>query len=102
MNVDWFNPFKDAPYSAGAIYFVIQNLPRTERYKLENVILVGLIPGPREPKIMNFYLRPLVKDLNKLYHGVKLKNKESIFAQLEQFCLVYCAIYLQLERYVDF
>lgn len=32
LNVDWFNPFKDSPYSAGVIYLVIQNLPRIDRY----------------------------------------------------------------------
>lgn len=26
LNVDWFQPFKDAPYSVGAIYLVILNL----------------------------------------------------------------------------
>ena len=38
-------------YSVGAIYLIIQNLPRSMRYKRENVILVGLIPGPKETKI---------------------------------------------------
>ena len=68
LNIDWFNPFKEAPYSAGAIYLVVLNLPRTERYKIENVILVGVMPGPQEPKKnINFYLKPLVADLEKLY-----------------------------------
>lgn len=48
----------------GAIYLTIQNLPRQECYKEENVILVGVIPGPKEPKLsMNAYLASLVKDL---------------------------------------
>ena len=50
LNIDWFNPFKEAPYSAGGIYLTVQNLPRTERYKMENIILVGIMPGPQEPK----------------------------------------------------
>ena len=50
LNVDWFNPYKHIQYSVGMIYLVIGNLPRSERYKLENVILVGVIPGPNEPK----------------------------------------------------
>ena len=29
-------------------------MPREERYKIENVILAGIIPGPKEPK--NMYL----------------------------------------------
>lgn len=50
MNMDWFNPYKHTIYSTGAIYLAIQNLPRAERYKIENIILVGMIPGPREPE----------------------------------------------------
>lgn len=48
----------------GAIYLTIQNLPRSERFKEENVILVGVIPGPSEPKlVINSYLSPLVEEL---------------------------------------
>ena len=50
LNVDWFQPFKYSTYSAGAMYIAIQNLPREERYTPENVLLVGVIPGPHEPK----------------------------------------------------
>ena len=58
LNVDWFQPFKHSTYSLGAIYVAVLNLPREERYNNENVVLVGVIPGPREPKKeMNSYLR---------------------------------------------
>lgn len=64
VNIDWFSPYKHSPYSVGAIYLVVTNLPRSERFKKENVILVGLIPGPGEPPIhMNSYLDPLVEEL---------------------------------------
>ncbi len=50
----------------------VLNLPRESRYKQENVILVGLIPGPHEPKRnINTFLRPLVNDLCKLWAGVR-------------------------------
>ena len=32
LNVDWFNPYKQTPYSAGAIYLCILNLPRAEQH----------------------------------------------------------------------
>jgi len=52
---------------------VIQNLPRSIRYKRENVILVGLIPGPKEPKFtVNSFLQPLVQELKELWSGVTL------------------------------
>lgn len=48
----------------GVIYLVVLNLPREERFKDENMICVGLIPGPKEPKInINAYLEPLVDEL---------------------------------------
>ena len=40
LNVDWFQPFKHSLYSGGALYMVLMNLPRSERFKLENVMLV--------------------------------------------------------------
>ncbi len=75
LNIDWFNPYEQTIYSVGAIYLVVQNLPRYERFKLENIILVGLIPGPNEPsKNVNNYLEPLIDDLCILYRGVELSD----------------------------
>ncbi|OAD66379.1 hypothetical protein PHYBLDRAFT_102019, partial [Phycomyces blakesleeanus NRRL 1555(-)] len=50
------------------------NLPREERYKVENMVLVGLIPGPKEASTneMNYYLRPLVDELMDLYKGISI------------------------------
>ena len=56
------------------MYLAIQNLPRHERYSSENVLLVGVIPGPHEPsKTMNDYLKPLVEDLLELWQGVVMQ-----------------------------
>ena len=30
LNVDWFQPFQHTNYSVGAIYLIVQNLPRHE------------------------------------------------------------------------
>lgn len=51
LNIDWFQPFKHSLYSVGALYMVLMNLPRSQRFKLENVFLVGVIPGPHEPNL---------------------------------------------------
>ena len=65
LTIDWFNPYSETQYSVGAIYLTILNLPRNERFKEENIILVGMIPGPHEPKHdINTYLSPLVKELH--------------------------------------
>ena len=50
---------------------VILNLPREERNLWKNVIVVGVIPGPKEPeKDINPFLRPLVDDLCEYWSGV--------------------------------
>lgn len=61
-------------------YMTVNNLPRTERYKKENTILVGVIPGPRESskEQFNHNLRPLVDDLLKLYNGVPMTTFDGI------------------------
>lgn len=74
LNIDWFNPYDETPYSAGAMYLTVLNLPRTERYKLENFILVGIMPGPHEPKNCNGFLKPMVNDLETLFQGVNMKS----------------------------
>ena len=70
MNIDWFQLLKHTTYSVGAIYLSILNLPLNLRYNGDNVILVGIIPGPHEPKSMTGYLQLLVDDLNVLWKGV--------------------------------
>ena len=84
LNVDWFQPFKHSLYSVGALYMVLMNLPRSERFKPENVFLVGVIPGPHEPKLnINTYLQPLVGELNALWeNGMSIKAHDSTTAQV--------------------
>ena len=49
------------------------NLTRNIRFKQENIILLGIIPGPSEPKHnINSFLRPLVKELLDFYDGVDM------------------------------
>ena len=61
LNMDFFKPYKHVNnYSMGAIYCVLMNLPRAIRYKPENMLLIGLIPGPKEPDHdINSFLNPL-------------------------------------------
>ncbi len=74
LNIDWLQPFEHTKYSVGVIYLAILNLPRSIRFKQENVILYGVIPGPCEPSLtINTYLDFLVSDLLKLWKGVKLR-----------------------------
>ena len=82
LNIDWFQPYKLTNYSVGVIFLAVLNLPRNIRYKRENMILVGIIPGPSEPHYhLNSYLEPLVEELNELWTGIKFivnTNKKRI------------------------
>ena len=73
LNVDWYQPFDHTMYSVGVIFLAILNLPKELRYRPENVILCGIIPGPHEPQLtINSYLEPLVEELHKLWKGVDM------------------------------
>ncbi|GET58963.1 hypothetical protein GLOIN_2v1786477 [Rhizophagus irregularis DAOM 181602=DAOM 197198] len=47
LNVDWFQPFDGTNHSTGAIYAVICNLPHNIRFKRENLLLLGMLPGKK-------------------------------------------------------
>lgn len=74
LNVDWFQPYSHTVYSVGAVYLTIMNLPHHIRSKRENIILLGIIPGPNEPKHdINTYLAPLVEELLSFWKGVTIE-----------------------------
>ena len=67
LNVVWFQPYDKVKDSVGVMYLVVMNLPHEERFKQENIIIAGIILGPREPKgHINPYLGSLVSDLYEL------------------------------------
>jgi len=91
MNVDCFQPFKHSPYSVGVIYLALMNLPRGKRYKRENIIVVGIIPGPGEPSSLNPYLVPLVSELKELWEdGIEVCYSGSPVAYQRDFLLLCC------------
>lgn len=90
INIDWFQPFKHRTYSIGVIYLAVMNLPREIRYKRENIIIVGLLPGPSEPpKTINTYLTPLVSDLILLWkgHTFKLPDNKTALVKSALLCV---------------
>jgi len=73
FNMDGFNPFqlKQAGQSATVmgLYMVCLNLPPEMHFKPKNMFLAGIIPGPKEPLMVeiNNFLQPLVNDLLESY-----------------------------------
>lgn len=68
LNIDFFAPeglsIHGGAISCGVISLVCLNLPLDIRYKPENMCLLGVIPGPKEPSLdeINHYLRPIVDE----------------------------------------
>lgn len=62
INLDWFQPFESLVYSTGIIYGIICNLPREVKFKKENMLTPGLLPGSHEVKLhkINHFLVPIV------------------------------------------
>lgn len=77
LNVDWFQPFKYSNYSVGAVYLSILNLPREERFKRNNIILVGIIPDCKTEPPTNTFLEPLVDELQEAWEGFYLYSYTS-------------------------
>ena len=46
------------------------NLPPDERYKVKNILMSFILPGPNTAKDLNSFLRPLVNELLELEKGV--------------------------------
>lgn len=76
LNVDWYQPFEHTRHSEGAIYLTVLNLPREVRYLQENVMVIGVIPGPKEPKLnLNSFLKPFVSEMLSLWEGVVMMTE---------------------------
>ena len=82
LNCDWFPPFDRTQYSVGVMYAVVLNLPRAIRFKPENLLIIGIIPGPDEPTlVMNSYLKPMTDELFDLWEdGIVMEGSNSYAA----------------------
>src|SRR6266496_3407043 len=76
LNLDWFQPYDGTVHSTGVIYAAICNLPHDLRFKHENLLVLGLLPGPNEVNLhrINHYLAPIVDELESLWGGVTLDH----------------------------
>lgn len=66
---DGFQVFKKGKHTAWPLIYINNNLSPAERYKLGNIICVGLIPGPRKPKEHDSFMYVVVEDLAKAALG---------------------------------
>ena len=80
LNFDFFQPMKHRKdYSVGVFYLAISNLPRAERFKRENLIVMGTVPSlGQETKNLNQFW-------SLLWKGICLRSR------LSRFALRFCA-----------
>lgn len=82
INIDWFSPFDSNTTkhnSVDGIYMTLDSLPRNLRYLPGNIIFLGCMPGPSEPKTteINNYFKIIIDELLPLYHGLDMKTYNS-------------------------
>lgn len=84
MNIDGIQVSKSSSHSLWIVTFVINEIRRSERFKMKNVIIGGIISSPVKPshKHMEVFLQPTVKDLVHLEKGDFYEVKNSNISQL--------------------
>ena len=68
----------------------IMNLPHNLRNKPENILLVGILPGPSEPTNINGFLKPLVDELNEFWASKELEISGCSSKKKCEVCIVMC------------
>ena len=76
INLDWFQPYKRTMHSTGVLYATICNLPRDVRFLPENMLILGILPGPNEVSLhkINHHLSPIISELESFWGGITLNN----------------------------
>ncbi|QRV96382.1 Transposase family Tnp2 protein [Ceratobasidium sp. AG-Ba] len=87
LGTDGFNMYKrrhKGNSAAWPLILVNYNLHPKIRNRLENIICVGVIPGPKECKDINSFLVPLIDELLELANGVESSKVASDVDNIEE------------------
>jgi len=79
---DGFAPFKKRKHTAWILLIFNYNLPPDQRFQKDNILCVGIIPGPKKPWDADSFIYPLVRELLELAVGVSAYDalSRSLFA----------------------
>jgi hypothetical protein len=77
LSTDGYTPFKRRTKTAWPLVLYNYNLPPDIRFHAENVIRLGVIPGPKKPVDFDSFLWPLVQELLMLEVGVEAWDAKS-------------------------
>ncbi|KAJ1310651.1 hypothetical protein OPQ81_009180 [Rhizoctonia solani] len=70
LSSDGFGPFKSRKQSCWPLLAFNYNLKPEIRFRLENLLCLGVIPGPKAPKDIGTFLGPFINELEDLARGV--------------------------------
>jgi hypothetical protein len=70
LSTDGYAPFRRRAKTAWPLLIFNYNLPPEIRFHLENMLCLGVIPGPKKPQDFDSFLWPLVAELLRLELGV--------------------------------
>ncbi|KAL4258273.1 hypothetical protein AB1N83_009184 [Pleurotus pulmonarius] len=97
LGVDWFSYLRSLispSHSSCPMSFVIANLPHFLKYRTANVMLVGIMPGPKEqnPDQIQRFMRVFVNELIRLWrHGFIVntsKHPNGILVRVALLCVI--------------
>ncbi|QRV81791.1 Transposase family Tnp2 protein [Ceratobasidium sp. AG-Ba] len=83
LSADGVGPFKTRKRTCWPLVIFNYNLNPAIRHRLENLLCLGVIPGPNEPTELDTFFEPLVDELEQLARGVPAFDG----AQMRPFCL---------------
>ncbi|CUA68980.1 POC1 centriolar protein homolog A [Rhizoctonia solani] len=94
LSTDWFQPTREGNYSVGACYISLNNLPRHLRFLRENICLVLVMPGPKEPSdyALDQMLAPLIEELLELKQGINMNIRRGLNAPIYEDRVVYAEL----------
>lgn len=74
---DGFQIFKRSQHTAWPLILVNMNLDPAIRYQWENILCLGLIPGPRKPKNFNSFMWVYAQEMEQAARGVSTYDAKS-------------------------
>lgn len=71
LSTDGFAPHKRRKSTAWPLILFNYNLPPEIRFHLNNIISLGVIPGPKKPHDIDSFLWPMIREFVQLAQGVR-------------------------------